>query len=182
MKQALVVYESLFGDARTIARAVAEGLSQRLPTRTVVVDQAPAVVGPEVGLLVVGGPNHQFGMPRPASRKQAAADLGAAVVALDVGLREWLTGLRVAEPGVAAAAFDTRLDHPGFLRRVDHASRTEEKLLRRLGLELLVPAEHFFVTSATGPLAAGEEERARRWGETLAAAAAAKPSAPQLTE
>jgi hypothetical protein len=96
------------------------------------------------------------------------------VVVRDTGLREWLAALRLAAPGVAAAAFDTRLDHPRFLRRVDRASRIEETLLRRLGFTLVAPAEHFSVTEATGPLAAGEEERAWRWGKTLAAGSAGR--------
>ncbi len=51
---------------------------------------------------------------------------------------------------------------------MDHASRTEEKLLGRSGATLLAPAEYFAVTGTKGPLAAGEEERARAWGRTLA--------------
>jgi flavodoxin len=69
MKRALVVYESLFGNARTVARAIADGLASQLPAEAVDAGRAPATVGPDIGLLVVGGPNHQFGMPRPESRR-----------------------------------------------------------------------------------------------------------------
>jgi len=54
------------------------------------------------------------------------------------------------------------------LVRMDHAARTEEKLLGNLGATVVAPAEHFFVADAKGPLVDGEEERARRWGRTLA--------------
>lgn len=168
MTRALVVYESLFGNACTIARAVADGLSGQLAAEAVDVGCAPPVVGHDVGLLVVGGPSHQFGMPRPDSRRQAATNFGDKAIVRDAGLREWLAAVRLASPPTAAAAFDIRLDHPRFLRRLDHASRTEEKLLVRLGSTLLAPAEQFFVAAATGPLASGELERARRWGRTLA--------------
>jgi hypothetical protein len=55
---------------------------------------------------------------------------------------------------------------------MDHAARTEEKVLRGHGLAILAPAEHFYVTDAKGPLADGEEDRARQWGATLAQALA----------
>ena len=46
--------------------------------------------------------------------------------------------------------------------------RAEERLLRRDGAVLIAPAEHFHVTTGSGPLVEGEEERARRWGASLA--------------
>lgn len=167
MKSALVVYESLFGDAHTVAHAIAEGLSATLPAVVIEARQAPEQLGPDVGLLVVGGPNHQFGMPRPASRTQAARTTDVRLRAVDEGLREWLGRLRPGD-GRPAAAFDTRLVHPRFLDHVDRAARQEEHLLRAHGFDVVVPAEHFYVLDTEGPLRDGEEERARRWGETLA--------------
>jgi hypothetical protein len=76
---------------------------------------------------------------------------------------------------INAAAFDTRMDHPTLITKLDHASKTEEKLLRGLGATLAAPAEHFFVTDTEGPLADGEEDRARRWGRALAELVAARP-------
>ena len=69
MVSALVVYESVFGDARAIAHAIAEGLSDAMPVDVRDATEAPAGIGPDVGLLVVGGPNHAFGMPRPSTRQ-----------------------------------------------------------------------------------------------------------------
>jgi hypothetical protein len=168
MTPALVVFESLFGDNQTVARAVADGVSTRLPATAVEAARAPRILGPGLVLLVVGGPNHQFGMPRPASRQQASRDFGATLTAYDVGLREWLSRLAVTVRGIPAAAYDTRLDHPRFLRRMDHAARTAERMLSGLDFDLIASAEHFFVASATGPLVAGEVDRARRWGAALA--------------
>ena len=68
---------------------------------------------------------------------------------------------------VSAAAFDTRMDHPKLVTKLDHASKTEEKLLKSHGATLAAPAEHFHVVDAKGPLADGEEERARLWGRAL---------------
>ena len=53
---ALVVYESMFGNTRQIAEAVAEGLGSAMEVRVVEVGTAPPVVGEDVALLVVGGP------------------------------------------------------------------------------------------------------------------------------
>ncbi|SOC49540.1 hypothetical protein SAMN05660748_2268 [Blastococcus aggregatus] len=177
MSRALVVYESVFGDARAIAHAIAEGLSDGgLGVDVVAADQGPAEVGPDVDLLVVGAPNHGFSMPRPSSREGAVTQHGAEIADPDRGLHEWLDAVRLDATGARAAAFDTRSDHPKLLVKMDHAARTEEKLLRGHGLALLAPAEHFSVTDTKGPLVAGEEDRARRWGATLARALAAEPA------
>lgn len=177
MKSALVVYESLFGDTRAVARAIADGLAQHVPAQAVAVGDAPYVVGPDVGLLVIGGPNHRAGMTRPSTRASAVADHGAHPAPEETGLREWLSAVRPA-PGTGAAAFDLRLGHPQFVQHVDHASWTEEHLLRAHGFEVVAPAEHFFVTAVAGPLAHGEEGRARSWGGRLAELAAAQLAAP----
>jgi hypothetical protein len=178
MTRALVVFESLFGDARTIAQAIASGLSPRIPADVVAAAEAPAEVGPDVVLLVVGGPNHALSMPRQSTREGAIKQYGARIPDTSRGLHEWLDAVRVAGSGILAAAFDTRSDHPKLLVKMDHAARTEEKLLRSHGLTIVTPAEHFYVTDATGPLADGEEERARRWGAVLAETVAARVSAP----
>ena len=169
MTRALVVFESLFGDAEAIAHAVAEGLSPTIPTDVVAAADAPAEVPGDVRLLVVGGPNHALSMPRPSTREGAVKQYGAEIADTSRGLHEWLDAVRVGGSGAVAAAFDTRSDHPKLLVKMDHASRTEEKLLRRHGLRLVAPAEHFLVADAQGPLVDGEQDRAREWGATLAA-------------
>ncbi|MGY1739578.1 MULTISPECIES: flavodoxin family protein [unclassified Blastococcus] len=168
MTRALVVYESLFGDARAIARAIGEGLSAALPVDVVAAADAPREVGPDVGLLVVGGPTHAFGMPRPRTRQGAIDQQGAEIPDTHVGLHEWLEAVRVGTPGLPAAAFDTRLAGHPVLTAMDHAARTEETLLGRLGARVVAPAEHFLVLGTEGPLADGEVARARSWGGALA--------------
>lgn len=168
MTRALVVYESVFGDARAIAHAIADGLSASVPADVTAAADAPAVIATDLDLLVVGGPNHGFGMPRPSSRRSAAEQHGAAVPDPLSGLHEWLETVQFSGSRLAAAAFDTRGSGHPVLTRMDHAARTEEKLLRRLGADVIAPAEHFFVADTKGPLVEGEEDRARRWGQTLA--------------
>ena len=174
MTRALVVFESVFGDAKQIALAVAEGLATRLLVDVVAAREAPAQVPAEVRLLVVGGPNHAFSMPRQATREGAITQHGAEIPDTGFGLHEWLDQARVPR-GVTAAAFDTRIDRPRLITKMDHAAKTEEKLLRSLGAMLVSPAEHFFVTDTKGPLVDGEADRARRWGLALGEIVASRP-------
>ena len=175
MARALVVYESVFGDAATIAQAIAAGLSSRLEPDVVAVADAPTVVSADVRLLVVGGPTHAFGMTKEATREGAIKQYGAEIADTSLGLHEWLDAVQLP-PHLNAAAFDTRMDHPKLITKLDHAAKTEEKLLRGLGATLVAPAEHFVVTDAKGPLKDGEEDRARRWGTALGELVAARPA------
>lgn len=169
MQKALVVYESLYGNARQIAEAVAAGLARTMRVEIVEVAAAPATIGADVDLLVVGGPTHQLGMTRPASRRQAVQQYGEPVAQTGTGLREWLQRLDVESAALAMATFDTRLGSPTFLTRLDHAARSEGKMLGKHGCASLAAPEYFIVDSPTGPLADGEPARAHAWGVTLAA-------------
>jgi hypothetical protein len=166
---AIVVYESVYGNTRAIAEAVADGLGgARL---------SPVQLAPEVGdaeLLVVGGPTHMHGLSTDASRKngaQAAAEDGVTIEAGATdkpGLREWLRDLPQVRQG-NAAAFDTRLDRSRWLTGV--AARGIVQRLRRRGYDIS-GAESFLVADSEGPLEEGELERARAWGLRLASALA----------
>src|SRR5205085_1582385 len=110
--RAVVVYESMFGNTRTIAEAVADGLSGYLPVDVVEVGTAPEVIPGDVGLLVVGGPTHAFGLSRPDTRRTALGQAGRDLAPARTGLREWLAGLRFTLTGTAVATFDTRISRP----------------------------------------------------------------------
>jgi hypothetical protein len=164
---ALVVYESMFGNTRRIAEAVAEGLATATEVRIVEVGSAPALVGEDVSLLVAGGPTHAFGLSRASTRRSAAEQAGGPLVSAGPGLREWLAGLRTSSARLGVAAYDTRVHKP---RLPGSAARSVARRLRAAGVRQVVPAESFYVTGTRGPLVAGEVERARRWGERLASA------------
>jgi hypothetical protein len=162
--RALVVYESMFGNTKAVANAVADGLATRMPVDVVEVGTAPPVVGDDVALLVVGGPTHAFGMSRPGTRRDAGKQAEHGLVSAGIGLREWLTAVHDGSGGVAATAFDTRIDRP---RLPGSAARAAEKRLRRLGFRTIAAPESFYVAGTQGPLLDGELERARRWGDEL---------------
>jgi hypothetical protein len=164
--RALVVFESMFGNTKVVADAVTEGLAIRMRVTAVEVGVAPAAIEDDVDLVVVGGPTHAFGMSRPGTRQDAARQAERPLVSARSGLREWLEAVRGGSPRVAAAAFDTRIDKP---RLPGSAARAAERRLRRLGFRIAVPPASFYVSGTPGPLVAGEQERARRWGEDLGA-------------
>jgi hypothetical protein len=153
----------MFGNTEEIARAVADGVSAHLPVEACEVGNAPDHFGDDVGLLLVGAPTHAFSLSRPSTREDAArqaASAGRELVSTHDGVREWLD--RLQESPALVATFDTHtvVPLPGT------ASRAAERRLRHLGFVVL-EHESFHVTGGQGPLAAGELERARRWGETL---------------
>lgn len=161
--QALVVYESMFGNTEIIARAIARGIGRHANVTVADVRTLPDAAG--MDLVVVGGPTHVMGMSRPSTRQDAERQGQTRPGGVDVGMREWLAR-STALSGTPAAAFDTKVDKPF----AGSAARKAYRHLRRLGCRMVVPAENFRVTGTPGPLAAGEEERAERWGETIVTA------------
>ncbi|HZB50270.1 MAG TPA: flavodoxin domain-containing protein [Mycobacteriales bacterium] len=171
--RARVVYESMFGNTKQVAEAVGEGLSSRLSVDVVEVGTASCAFD-DVELLVVGGPTHAFGMSRQNTRHDARRQGqrgGHPVGSIEVGVREWLAEARPGPGGTAAAAFDTRVGKSWMPGSAAHGA---DKLLRRQGFGMAARPESFWVTDTFGPLRPGELERARQWGEDLAAAAAAE--------
>jgi hypothetical protein len=165
MERALVIFESMFGNTRTIAEAVAEGLSSRFATDLTEVSVAPTRIPEDVSLVVVGGPTHAFGLTRPRTREDAANQTDRLLVSPAGGLREWLEAVDAPPSRRGAAAFDTRIEKP---RLPGSAGRGAEKRLRRLGFRVVAAAESFFVTGTKGPIVPSEVERARRWAEQVA--------------
>jgi hypothetical protein len=164
----LIVYESMFGNNRTVAEAIAQGLAPIAETQVLEVGDAPAALPTDLDLLVVGGPNHAFGMSRPSTREQAAQETERPLVSSGIGLREWLDALPRAERAIPFAAFDSRVDKKA-LRIVDRTAGMVAKRLKRRGLRPVTAIESFFVQDMTGPLVEGEVERARVWGRELGA-------------
>ena len=165
---AVVVYESIYGNTRAIAEAIAEGLggAEVLPVHEA------ANRAEDTELLVAGGPTHVHGMSTTRSREMAVEAVhedgdahhlepGAAE---EPGLRAWIRDLPESKGG-RAAAFDTRADKSPWLTGA--ASRGIAKRLRRRGYEVL-GTESFLVEDSEGPLVDGELERARAWGAELA--------------
>jgi hypothetical protein len=167
--QAVVTFESVYGNTRAIADAVAEGLRDACEVTVGSYDQLDSAKVAAAELVVVGAPTHMHGLPTSLSRRMAAKASEEDGVALDPsanaepGIRSWLS--EQSGDGRAAAAFDTRADKSPAL--TGSAARGIGKRLRRRGFELAADPESFFVDDAEGPLAEGELDRARDWGRAL---------------
>jgi Flavodoxin len=170
--RAVVVYESMYGNTHLIADAIADGLGGAPDVRVVPVEGAEPGVLRDADLLVIGGPTHAHSMTWPSTRKAAVeaaakpgSDLELDPDAEGPGLRDWFDTL--GELDTAAAAFDTRIDAPPVV--TGRASKAIAKKLRHHGCSLVSDPESFLVTKENH-LEPEEEQRARRWGESLRSA------------
>ena len=161
--RALVVYESMFGNTKDVARAVERGLALTMEVRLAPVASS-VTVGADVDLVVVGGPTHAFSMSRPQTRAEAVVK-GARCDDDSTGIREWLTALPAARPGTRVATFDTRVQKVRHLP--GSAARTAAKVAGGHGYRMASSPESFYVLDTAGPLLDGELGRARVWGERL---------------
>lgn len=159
--QALVVYDSAYGNTEKIARAIAQGIGPRpdVDVMQVACTEVEHLTG--LGLLVVGSPTQKF---RP---------LPTITAYLNLIPQGSLKGARVA-------AFDTRYTEKAindirilsaFVKVFGYAAGQIGKALRNKGGTEAAAPEGFYVADLKGPLLDGELERAEAWGRRLAAAA-----------
>ncbi|HYJ68476.1 MAG TPA: hypothetical protein VEX15_12550 [Nocardioidaceae bacterium] len=161
--RALMVYESMFGNARDVATTIAEGLARRCEIELAEISAAPSVPGRNVDLLIVGGPTLALGIGRPQTRSDADGTT-ASIVTRNIGLREWIANLPMTPSHMAAATFDTRVRVRGL---PGSAARGAARRLRQRGYRVLDRPETFYVTEVSGPLVVGELVRARAWGHRI---------------
>jgi flavodoxin len=164
---ALVVYDSLFGNTERVAQAIAGALRSYMQVQAVRIEPAQAeelkrqellrqnratdvrlepahqVSLEGVDLLIVGGPTQAFRATQT--------------------IQSFLENVSPASlNGIAVACFDTRARGP-----FGSAAKVMAKKLQTMGVSLLVPPESFFVKGMQGPMKSGEVERAATWARTL---------------
>jgi hypothetical protein len=160
---AIVVYESLWGNTAEVARAVADGLG--LGARALRVDEAAAADVAGADLIVAGGPVFGFKLSSPQMRDGIRKNPGRGP-APDLSCPPLCTWLERLAPGSGwGAAFDTQVRGP-FGKGAPEIAR----LLEAAGYASLAEPQGFVVKGRHGPLRAGETERARAWGAELARA------------
>jgi len=143
--KALVVYDSVYGNTESIAKAIGTGIASE--TQVVKVNQADPTALAPIELLVVGSPT-----------------LGGRATE---AIQDFLSRLPEASvKGVKVASFDTR--YTGRLVKVFGfaADKIAESLKSKGGVLSLPPAP-FYVTGKKGPLKEGELERATAWAKDL---------------
>jgi hypothetical protein len=159
----VVVYESMFGNTKTIGEGIAEGLREAGEVEVGTVDDIATDAACDAALIVAGGPTHAHGMARPGAHQSLAGDDSYAkygpVLPGRESLRGWLE--RLPSGRAKTAAFDTRYAKPAWL--TGSAAKQIARRLRGKGYPV-TGTRSFFVQTTGGPLADGERERAVAWG------------------
>lgn len=159
---ALLVVESWFGNTRTIADAIAQGLSQHGGrVQLISVEDAPAEVPANVDLVVLGAPTHNRGLSTDATRQKAIA-AGAEHAA--TGAQEWVDTVQLRD-GLKVAVFDTVTSKSWFS---GSAAKAAARILTRRGLATSVETKSFTVRGLKGPLRPGQADAAQNWAQHLA--------------
>jgi flavorubredoxin len=158
--KAVVVYESLWGNTASIARAIAEGIGVDASAMTT--DQATGSAIDGADLIVAGAPLLGFNLPTEQMRETIGKDTTTPTPDLShASMRSWLETLPAGTG--RCAGFETRIWwSPGS------AAKKISEGLRAKGYSAASKDEKFVVTGKYGPLKEGELERARQWGADLA--------------
>lgn len=160
--KAIVVYESLWGNTATIARAIAEGIGPEAKALTTAEASTEAIANAD--LIVAGAPLIGFRLPTDSARKSIGRDRKHAQRPPDLSppsLRSWLAAL--PKGNGHGAAFETRMRwSPGS------ATGAIAKGLQGAGYRRIAKDQRFIVKGTYGPLQDGELERAKGWGVELA--------------
>ena len=147
----LVVYDSVYGNTKTIAEAIAGAIPGDV--QLLAAGGADASNLQAGDLLIVGAPT-QGGRPTEAAQR-------------------FLDGISTqALAGVRVAGFDTRLS-ARWVRIFGYAGPKIAAALKDKGGTPVGSAGGFCVTGKEGPLAEGEVERAAAWAREVAGKAAA---------
>ncbi|MBL7931481.1 MAG: flavodoxin domain-containing protein [Bacteroidia bacterium] len=136
--KSLVIYDSNFGNTKTIAELIAATLHCEARH----VSKASLEAMKNVDLLVVGSPINAW-RPTPAIQKFLSS-------------LEALTNVR-------AAGFDTRMKT--FLS--GNAAKRINNQLKQKGAKIIAQPKGFYVTGKEGPLEANEKENAANWANEL---------------
>lgn len=145
---ALVLYESQFGNTKHVAQLIAKQLETYGAVRLAAVNVFKPEMLDGVDALLVGGPTQAHG--------------------ITAGMRRFAAALEPPVKGLRAATFDTRVKGPLFLW--GSAAREISVHLERNGFRMVAPPESFLVTLSKEPeLHPGEERHATEWAATLGA-------------
>ena len=153
---ALVIYESFFGNTEKVAQAVGDALGEKTDIEIKRVGDIQPDQLKGLKLLIIGSPTRAF-RPSPA-------------------VSAFLKSIpNNSLKGVKAAAFDTRISTEYIKSRplrfmvklFGYAAKPMAEKLRKKGAEIIVPPEGFFVKDTEGPIKEGELPRAAAWAKQI---------------
>lgn len=149
-KNAVVIYDSVFGNTEKIAKALASGISKHdVPVDCLKVDEIDIQNLAEYDLLAIGGPTH--------------------MLSLSKHMKEFLETLNTVDlNGKKGFCFDTR-NHSRFNRfDMNSAAKRIEKKLKRMKVVMIAPRKSAIVEGREGPLDGDMEEMFVQYGEEIA--------------
>lgn len=180
--KALVIYESIFGNTKEIAHAVAKGLQDEFEVEVAEVSE-PHSEPEQADLFVIGGPTHVLSMSKDATRadgRKKSEKEGLEPISMGDGIRELLERLPEGRHRPLVATYDTSIKK--WWLPVGSAAKSASKGLKKKGFEAVINAEQFKVAGMKGPTEPGEIERAEQWGRELANRASAQVAASRTVE
>lgn len=143
----LIIYDSLYGNTKKIAEAIAGALSLSNKVKLIRAKEADISDLKSTSLLIVGSPV-QAGRPMPS-------------------IKEFLDNIPVdGLKNIKVAAFDTRVKI-FFAKIFGYAADRMAKNLKSKGGNIIALPEGFFVTGKEGPLKIGEKIRAADWAKKI---------------
>jgi flavodoxin I len=155
--KAMVVYDSMYGNTEKIAEAIGKALGSQENVKIVRASEAKPEQLAGLTLLIVGSPTQRFSPTGATTR--------------------FLKGIpKSGLEGIKVAAFDTRFTESEiervrilafFVRIFGYAAEPIADRLEKLGGDLAVPPEGFYVGDTEGPLLEGELERAANWAKEI---------------
>lgn len=152
----IILYESFFGNTKTIAQAMFSAIENKKNLQVRNVAEVSWTDISDAGILIVGSATRGF---RPCEET-----------------RKFLNSIPENKlKGVIVAAFDTRIDLPEIKSKTmrfivktgGYAARHIANTLEKKGGILAVPPEGFLVSGEQGPLVNGETERAAQWAKSF---------------
>jgi flavodoxin len=143
----LILYDSLYGNTKIIAKAIGEAISGQVALINVIGVDISEIDAYD--FLLIGGPTHGGGI---------SENVQALLEKIPPAALE----------GKPVAAFDTRMSNKLILL-FGCAAPKIAATLKQKGGELVAEPEGFFVSAGKGPLKEGEIERAAAWGRKIAA-------------
>ena len=158
MTKALVLYHSLFGNTRTVALSLAQGMRETgVEVDCQSIDSVDIAKIPNYGFIAIGSPTH---MIRPSKE-----------------MKDFLKKLRSVDlSSLTGFSFDTRnesrMNNSSWSVLENSAARSIEKALKRMKVRFIRPRFSAIVHGREGPLDTGIEETflqiGREIGKTLA--------------
>ena len=145
MMNTLIIYDSLYGNTKIIAEAVASAIPDEVTLVHVAESDLSQVERQD--LLIIGAPTHGGNASDPI--KELLGKLPAP-----------------GKGGPKVAAFDTRMPN-WWLKPFGFAGPKITSRLEKQGWEVILPGEGFIVTGGEGPLQEGEVERAKLWSQSI---------------